>query len=57
MGKLRYSIPGVNEEIDACREMAYDAIVTAIFGRQPSAHFEIADHRLRTLVERARAQA
>jgi hypothetical protein len=31
MGKLRYSIPGVNEEIDACREMAYDAIVNLTY--------------------------
>jgi hypothetical protein len=27
MQELSYSIPGVNEEIDACREMAFDAIV------------------------------
>lgn len=31
MCKLRYSIPGVNEEIDACHEMAFDAIVNLTY--------------------------
>jgi len=50
MHELSYGIPGVNEEIDACREMASDAVVNlTYFVTEPLSSADHHAHILRSL--------